>query len=613
MKKLHKIMQLIAVSLTINLIGIETLCAQDIHGRIEVANNSITVHKQNTDFVKLPQLVGSHSATDANTKELVADNLLVQTETSPSLMPVPNSPKVSENAVNNKAIAQITSVSQLSDVQPTDWAYQALQSLVERYGVIAGYSDGTFRGNQSLTRYEFAAGLNAALNRLNELIAAGTADLVRQEDLATLQKLQQEFATELATLRGRIDTLEARSANLEEQQFSTTTKLNAQIITAVSDTFGRSVGGDAPSGSRARRDRDRSQLYFADRGRLNFESSFTGKDLLRVRLEFGNFLNSNGTSQIASVTGTGMTRLNFDTDTNNDVSIPHVRYYFPVSGSVSFVVGPTGIGYTDITDTVTPASIADDGNGIPSLFGEYSPLFRRGGGGAAVNWYINKDLVLTLGYLADNANLPFEKNGVFDGGYNALAHLVYYGKQGAVGIAYSHSYTPGGKVGLTGGTGSVLAGSPFGNSIATSGNIVGAQGYYRFSPQFQIHAWGGYIWATAKNSGFSEISNGRGGTDSLFVNNGDNANLWYGAIGVSFPDVGGKGNLPGILFGVPPRVSSSDVRKEGDNAYHIEAFYRWRLNDNISVTPGLWVILNPENNSKNDTQYVGVLRTTFDF
>ncbi|BAZ26772.1 carbohydrate-selective porin OprB [Kalymmatonema gypsitolerans NIES-4073] len=603
MKKMHKIMRLIVVSLTINLIGIETLCAQDIHGRIEVANNSITVHKQNTDFVKLPQLVGSHSATDANTKELVADNLLVQTETSPSLMPVPNSPKVSENAVNNKAIAQITSVSQLSDVQPTDWAYQALQSLVERYGVIAGYSNSTFRGNRSLTRYEFAAGLNAALNRLNELIAAGTADLVRQEDLATLQKLQQEFATELATLRGRIDTLEARSAILEEQQFSTTTKLNAQIITAVSDTFGNRVGGD----------RDESQTYFADRGRLNFESSFTGKDLLRVRLEFGNFLNSNGTSQIASVTGTGMTRLNFDTDSNNDVSIPHVRYYFPVSDSVSFVVGPTGIGYTDITDTVTPASIADDGNGVPSLFGQYSPLFRRGGGGAAVNWYIKKDLVLTLGYLADNANLPFEKNGVFNGGYNALAHLVYYGKQGAVGIAYSHSYTPGGKVGLTGGTGSILASSPFGNSIATSGNIVGAQGYYRFSPQFQIHAWGGYIWATAENSGFSEISNGRGGTDSLFVNNGDNANLWYGAIGVSFPDVGGKGNLPGILFGVPPRVSSSDVRKEGDNAYHIEAFYRWRLNDNISVTPGFWVILNPENNSRNDTQYVGVLRTTFDF
>jgi carbohydrate-selective porin OprB len=82
---------------------------------------------------------------------------------------------------------------------------------------------------------------------------------------------------------------------------------------------------------------------------------------------------------------------------------------------------------------------------------------------------------------------------------------------------------------------------------------------------------------------------------------------------MSFPDVGGRGNLPGILFGLPPHVSKSDVRKDEDNAYHIEAFYRWRLNDNISLTPGFWVILNPENNSKNDTQYVGVIRTNFDF
>ncbi|MEC4885640.1 MAG: iron uptake porin [Scytonema sp. PMC 1070.18] len=208
---------------------------------------------------------------------------------------------------------------------------------------------------------------------------------------------------------------------------------------------------------------------------------------------------------------------------------------------------------------------------------------------------------------------PSPKNGLFDGGYNALAHLVYSGKQGAVGIAYSHGYSPGGKVNLTGGTGSLLAISPFGDNIATSNNILGTQGYYRFSQNFQIHAWGGYIWSNAENSGVSAIANGRGGTDSLFVNKGDNAKTWYGAISVSFPDVGGEGNLPGILFGIPPYVSHSDVRKDTENAYHIEAFYRWRVNDNISVTPGFWVILNPENNSENDTQYVGVLRTTFDF
>ncbi|MBD2355646.1 carbohydrate porin [Tolypothrix sp. FACHB-123] len=498
---------------------------------------------------------------------------------------------------------QVTSVSQFSDVQPTDWAFAALQSLVERYGCIAGYPNSTYRGNRALTRYEFAAGLNACLDRINELITTATSDLVQKQDLAVLQKLQQDFAAELTTLRGRVDSIEARTSTLEQQQFSTTTKLNAQIITAISDTFGNKVGGT----------RDESNPFFATRGRLQLESSFTGKDLLRVRLEFGNFANSNGVSQIAAASGTGMTRLNFDNDSNNTLFVPHIRYYFPVSESLSFVIGPVGIGYNDITDNVTPATVADDGNGIPSLFGKNSLLFERGGGGAAVNWKISSDLVLTLGYLANSPNNPAPQNGLFDGGYNALAHLVYYGQQGAIGVAYSHGYSPAGTVDITGSRGSALSISPFGNSIATSNSIVGAQGYYRFSPNFQVHAWGGYIWATAKNSGFSDISNGRGSTDSLFVNNGDSANAWFGAIGMTFPDVGGRGNLPGILFGLPPRVSHSDVREESDSSYHIEAFYRWRIHDNISVTPGFWVILNPENNSNNDTQYVGVLRTTFDF
>ncbi|PLZ47132.1 iron uptake porin, partial [Fischerella thermalis] len=104
-----------------------------------------------------------------------------------------------------ESLAQITSVSQLSDVQPTDWAFAALQSLVERYGCIAGYPNGTFRGNRAMTRYEFAAGLNACLDRVNELIATATAETVQKEDLVTLQRLQEEFTAELATLRGRVD------------------------------------------------------------------------------------------------------------------------------------------------------------------------------------------------------------------------------------------------------------------------------------------------------------------------------------------------------------------------------------------------------------------------
>ncbi len=45
---------------------------------------------------------------------------------------------------------QVNSVSQLSDIKPSDWAFQTLRSLVERYGCIAGYPDVTYRGNRPL-------------------------------------------------------------------------------------------------------------------------------------------------------------------------------------------------------------------------------------------------------------------------------------------------------------------------------------------------------------------------------------------------------------------------------------------------------------------------------
>ena len=82
-----------------------------------------------------------------------------------------------------------------------DWAYQALANLIERYGCVAGYPNGTFRGNRAMTA-EAAALLNACLDRITE---------VTDE----LRRLIKEFETELAVIRGRVDGLEARVGELE--------------------------------------------------------------------------------------------------------------------------------------------------------------------------------------------------------------------------------------------------------------------------------------------------------------------------------------------------------------------------------------------------------------
>ena len=125
-----------------------------------------------------------------------------------------NAAELNINGVSDYAASadQVTSVTQFSDVYPTDWAYQALANLVETYGCVAGYPNGTFRGNRAMTRYEAAALLNGGLDRITE---------VTDE----LRRLLKEFETELAILKGRVDGLEARVGEMEATQFSTTTKL----------------------------------------------------------------------------------------------------------------------------------------------------------------------------------------------------------------------------------------------------------------------------------------------------------------------------------------------------------------------------------------------------
>ncbi len=177
-----------------------------------------------------------------------------------------NAAELNINGVSDYAASadQVTSVTQFSDVYPTDWAYQALAGLVETYGCVAGYPNGTFRGNRAMTRYEAAALLNACLDRVTE---------VTDE----LRRLMAEFETELAILKGRVDGLEARVGELEATQFSTTTKLKGKA------TFVTGAMDSEDAGAHA----DDDAFSFSYDYRLGLKTSFTGKDLLFARLRAG--------------------------------------------------------------------------------------------------------------------------------------------------------------------------------------------------------------------------------------------------------------------------------------------------------------------------------------
>jgi len=500
--------------------------------------------------------------------------------------------QINEYSEVTDALEQVTSVSQLSDVQPTDWAFQALQSLVERYGCIAGYPDGTYKGNRAMTRYEFAAGLNACLERVNELIAASVANLVTREDLAVLQRLQEEFAAELATLRGRVYALEARTAELEANQFSTTTKLRGEVI-----FWGGDAAGDRATnnvvGQFAPDDSDPTEAYFGYRARLNFDTSFTGQDLLRTRLEAKSIPNLSD----YDITNTLMSRTGIDGQ-NNGIVLDELYYRFPVSnGKGQVYIGANGLDNDDIYDTVTP--FGGSGDGSISRFGRYNPATFRGpeGTGVALKYAFSDKFKVNLGYLASDAEYANEGRGLFNGGYSTGLQLLFNpSPKIGVSLEYNHRYFTNGDVFVTGGTGSWIANRPFGDNATTTEN-VGFQANWRISKNFELGGWVGSTWANQQN----------GGNDSATIMN------W--AVSLAFPDVLKEGGLGGLIVGMPPKVTNHDISalEDNDTSIHIEGFYRYPINDYIAITPGFYVVTNPDHNSDNNTIVVGTLRTQFRF
>merc|ERR1712205_297009 len=186
-----------------------------------------------TPCVSVPQIFG------VRTEMKLFHQLLVAPAALGLLAPMAaNATDLNFNGVTDYAATgdQVTSITQFSDVYPTDWAYQALSNLIERYGCVAGYPNGTYRGNRAMTRFEAAALLNACLDRVTE---------VTDE----LKRLMKELEKELAILKGRVDGLEARVGELEATQFSTTTKLKGQATFVIG---ANSFGGNAEQGTSKR-------------------------------------------------------------------------------------------------------------------------------------------------------------------------------------------------------------------------------------------------------------------------------------------------------------------------------------------------------------------------
>jgi Carbohydrate-selective porin, OprB family len=430
---------------------------------------------------------------------------------------------------------------------------------------------------------------------------------VSQQDLDRLRGLVDSYRTDLEGIDGRIKAVDAKAAKAGSS-FSTTTKLQGEAIIGVSG-FGGAPGTIATG---------KEGTILSNRVRLNFDTSFTGKDRLRTRLQ------SRNTPNFATPTGTAMTRLGFDgagsgTNAGNTTELSLLQYSFPLNDSTKVIAETTGAEFNENMNTFNPL-LASSGSGSISRFGRYNPIYRQSNDGAAltVNNKISDNLELSLGYAIPGASTtaatPGLASGLFNGSNAAIAQLAFKPSDNlSIGATYARSYHSGGTgvAGGTGSTGTVLrstvganigADSPFGNSSTTSRTSAN---HYSLAASYNLggpvlSGWYGFTEATLESA--------TGGSAST--------NNW--AATLAFPDFGNKGNTLGFVVGQQPKLNALTVGGVGqtvdkDTSLHLEALYKMKMSDNLDITPGLLLITNPENNAANATEYVGTIRTTFKF
>ncbi|MEA5569504.1 iron uptake porin [Calothrix sp. UHCC 0171] len=463
--------------------------------------------------------------------------------------------------ISNGLILQ-PSVAELADVQPSDWAYRALKSLVERYGIISAYPDRKFRGNQPMTRYEFAAALASTLNKVEDLLANMSGDEYVRQDAITVRRLQTEYASVLKELRDRIDLTEYKAAAIAANQFSITTKLKGQHIVGL-------TGGSSASNT------------VVSRSRLNLLTSFDKKDLLVTQLESGN----NGGDTVSqeqrenvNLLGTNGVFANAGgldyTDVGSNLKLRRLYYQFRPTNDLAVTVGAK-MSPRDFIDKNAYANNESldfsSGAFLNNPLIVQNQIDRIGGAGAAVAWQPQgSKLGVRSLYIAANADQPQE--GISGNNHQASVEVEYALNQK---LKLRLQYT---------------------NALVnnTDINALGINAEY----------------ALNRNAGvFGRFGIGNYAGLNSTLNRDLSAHPVSWSVGMGLRNVVVPGTLAGIAIAQP--FVTGDVGNATQTNF--EAFYNFQLSDNISVTPIFSVVANPDNDKDNGTIWQTTLRTVFSF
>ncbi len=265
-----------------------------------------------------------------------------------------------------------------------------------------------------------------------------------------------------------------------------------------------------------------------------------------------------------------------------------------IGDRTSVGVGTSGAGIQNAGEVLNPLSSSS--RGAISRFARRDPITLRGSGSAGITiQHELSDIVqLGVGYSTGDSEAP--DRGLFNSSYNAIAQVALEPTDNLeLAFTYTRKYQEQDDVNLMGSTGSENANNPFDDN-GTVADGFGFQFNWYATDELELGGWFGYARATQKQDGDGE------------------ATIMNGAITLAFPDLGGEGNLGGIIIGVPPIVTDRDnpELEDEETSWHLEALYRIKVTDNLEVTPGFFLVTNP-NHEDNETIWVGAVRSLFSF
>lgn len=496
-------------------------------------------------------------------------------------------------------MGQILNVSELQGIDPGHWAYAALSDLITRYNCLAGYPDSTFRGDRALSRYEFAAGLNACLQQMERLFSELDTDV--RAELEILERLRAEFAAELDTLNTRTDALETRVQFLEDHQFSTTTRLFGQVVVGFQTRSDNTLDFFPVDGVRDLTDPFTATTVIYNT-QLSLLTQFSPRSILLTGLQAGD----GSTSPLRL---TNDTRLVYEADTDGELRLSDLTYRHLFNPDFAMIAGPVGVNPVSVFRGANRVESA--GFGPLSSFAQRNPILNIGAGtgGLGFDWQITPKISLQGVYATSLPNNS-QFGGLFGGDFGdtviGLQAAIAPTRDLDITLNYLTAYSPLGT--LRTGVGDELV---VPTDIPARTHAFGTTTSWRVNDDLTLGGWVGFTT--------SKIPAVSGNVETL---------NWMTF--VNFPDLWGEGNLGGIYIGQPPRITSSDLPNglnlpslfagglgtpggRTGQTLHLEAFYRWQVTDNIAVTPGAIVIFEPANVPSNPTIGIGALRVTLTF